>query len=396
MKVLHLNEHLANKGGVETYMQGLLPMLRDRGIDVAWVHDHPAETSVVRSIQVKGIGKPGFRYQGEVRARIRELLEREKPDLVHLHNFQNVGVAQACLDLVPTVMTTHDYRSVCPANSFFYKRTQEICQKDRVGLGCFSTTVRKRCLTMRPQYASYYYYRSNWMLLQAHRFASVVAPSTGAQDRLLRAGYPTERTTVIPYFCPLKPAPEPRPLPERTTITFIGRIAPNKGQEFFVEALGKLPASVTGVMVGSFSNGAEETIRGLAVANGCADRLQLRKWADRATLLKIVDETTLLIFPSLWPETLGIVGLEAMSRGVPVVASDVGGVREWLDDRKNGVLVPAKSADKIRDAVLDLTSDRNVLMAYGQRAIQTINDRFLPETHVDRLLGVYEDVAGRV
>lgn len=395
MKVLHINEHLATKGGVETYMQTLLPILRERGLDARWVHDHPAENDVVPTIQLRGFARPGFGNQSEVRERTRRLLADERPDLVHIHNFQNVGVVQACLDAVPTLMTTHDYRASCPASSFFYKRTQEICQKDRVGPGCVTTTLTKRCLTLRPQFGSYYYYRSNWMLRNAHRFAAVIAPSRGAQERLLRAGFPAGTNSVLPYFCPIAPAPAPRAIPEKARITFIGRIAPNKGQEYFVEALGMLPDSYSGVMVGSFSNGAEASIRQLADRARCNDRLELRRWADRASLLRIVDESTLLVFPSLWPETLGIVGLEALARGVPVVASDVGGVREWLEHGANGMLVRPKSARMIHDAVMEMTADRAKLARFGERAIQTIRERFLPEHHVEKLLGLYADVAGR-
>ena len=62
-------------------------------------------------------------------------------------------------------------------------------------------------------------------------------------------------------------------------------------------------------------------------------------------------QSNVLVFPSVWAETLGIVGLEALAHGVPVVASDVGGVREWLDDEKTGFLVPPKSPQAIASAI---------------------------------------------
>jgi glycosyltransferase involved in cell wall biosynthesis len=100
------------------------------------------------------------------------------------------------------------------------------------------------------------------------------------------------------------------------------------------------------------------------------------------------------VFPSLWPETLGIVGIEALSRGVPVVASDLGGVREWCVDGETGVVVPPKDPEAISRAVQRLLDDPEQLAAMGRRGIELIHAKFRPQVHVDQLLGHYEAAAG--
>ena len=67
---------------------------------------------------------------------------------------------------------------------------------------------------------------------------------------------------------------------------------------------------------------------------------------------QVLQHTTVFTFPSLWPETLGIVGLEALSQGVPVIGSDIGDVREWLQDGVNGCLVTLGDADTIAKAAV--------------------------------------------
>ena len=211
----------------------------------------------------------------------------------------------------------------------------------------------------------------------------------------MRAGFDAATVTVLPYFCPLEPRAEPRPVPETPTITFIGRIASNKGYEYFVEALGQLPPMVQGIMAGSFTDESEQAIQALAQQHGCQERLSLRPWATREEVLQILDATTVFVFPSLWPETLGIVGIEALSRGVPVVASDVGGVREWLRDGENGRLVPPKSATRISEAVLALMDSTPKLIESGKRGIETIREAFMPRQHTDQLVKIYEYAASR-
>src|SRR5690606_6979050 len=97
-----------------------------------------------------------------------------------------------------------------------------------------------------------------------------------------------------------------------------------------------------------------------AMSLGCADRIELREWVDRASVRAIYSGATVLAFPSLWPETLGIVGLEALACGVPVVASDIGGVREWLRPGETGIPVPPGDAGALAAGLHDLLFDESM------------------------------------
>ena len=391
MKVLHVNEHLAYKGGVETYLFGLLPRLAARGITPVVAYAEGEEALHDPVVHTPSIGTAGFRAERAAFREMEAVLAREQPDVVHIHNVQNIGALQAAFDHGPTVVTTHDYRWVCPANSFFYKRTQEVCERT-CGLGCFTTTLTKRCVTPRPQYAGYFYRRAKWAIKNAHRFDRVIAPSQGARAKYVASGFGDAALSVLPYFCDLTPAESPRPVPETPTITYLGRVASNKGHEYFVDALGHLGEEVQGVMVGSIGEEDATMLRRRAEHMGCADRLTLHGWASREEVLDLFDRTSVFVFPSLWPETLGIVGIEALSRGVPVVASDLGGVREWCIEGETGFPVPPKDARAMADRVENLLADTERLRAFGQRGIDLIHQKFLPEHHVDQLLDLYHAV----
>jgi glycosyltransferase involved in cell wall biosynthesis len=183
-------------------------------------------------------------------------------------------------------------------------------------------------------------------------------------------------------------------VPEQPTITYLGRVAPNKGHEYFIQALGLLPPDVQGIMVGDVAGDTADGLRGIAKKHGCDDRLDLRPWASREEVLDLIDHTSVFVFPSLWPETLGIVGIEALSRGVPVVASDLGGVREWCIDGETGFVVPPKDPQAISAAVQRLLDDPQRLAQMGRRGIELIHDRFRPDGHVDRLVEQYEAAVG--
>ena len=394
MKVLHVNIHLAQKGGVETYLLSLLPLLKERAIEQQVVYSSGEPDLFPGAACVPGIGDVGFKLQKDVSRNMKEVLVKERPDVIHVHNIQNIGVLQACLDYGPTVLTSHDYRTICPASLMFYKRTQVVCQR-HCGPGCFTTTLVKHCLTPRPKYASYQYHRTRWIMKHASGFAHVITPSGSVKDRLIRAGFNGDRIKVLPYFCPIAPKLAPRPLPETPTITYIGRVAEYKGYVYFIKALGQLPAHVRGIMVGNFTDSNRNHVMELASQHNCADRVELRPWASREEVLALLQETTVLIFPSILPETLGIVGLEAFSQGVPVVASDIGGVREWLKDKINGRLAQPKADSQIKEGVMDLLASDETLMEFGKRGIDTINEKFLPSQHTNQLIELYEHVVHR-
>jgi len=389
MKVLHVNEHLSHRGGVETYLFGLLPRMEERSITpvVAYGDGDPALHEPARHIPA--LGTAGFRAEAQARAQMEGVLQEEAPDIIHVHNVQNVGALQASLGYGPTIVTTHDYRWVCPANNFFHERPQAVCERT-CGLGCFATTIVKRCVTPRPQYGPYFYRRAKWGIEHASDFAHVIAPSEGAQKKYKASGFEGASMSVLPYFCELEPADTPRPVPSPPTITYLGRIASNKGHEYFIEALGELPASVQGRMVGSISDDVADTLRALAEQHGCAEQLELHGWASRSEVVDLFDQTSVFVFPSLWPETLGIVGIEALSRGVPVVASDVGGVPEWCLEGETGYRVPPKNGTAIAERIGRLLADENRLRAFGERGIALIQERFRPQQHVDQLLDIYQ------
>ena len=388
MKILHLNEHLGWYGGIETYLLSLIPRLEKLGHAQLVCFSKGEESHVAQAFRLPLLSHASRDAVAEARRALDDLLERERPDLVHIHNIHNVGAIEACFDRVPTVVTIHDYRYACPASNFFFRRTEEVCQRT-CGPGCFATTLTKRCLTPRPRYAWRYYQRVRWAARHASRFSRFVAPSDYARQRFMASGFDGERIDVVPYFCPVTPREKPREIPSRPRMLFLGRMRPNKGYRYFVQSLALLPDEVEGVMVGDNSPQRQQELHQLAQQTGCNGRLRLRSWAGRDEIADLLGQTSVLVFPSVWPETLGIVGLEALASGVPVVSSDIGGVREWLIEGETGYLVPPKSPREIADAVGRLLNNPDTAEAMGRRGIRLIRERFSPEYHIEHLLQTY-------
>ena len=96
-----------------------------------------------------------------------------------------------------------------------------------------------------------------------------------------------------------------------------------------------------------------------------------------------------LWLPSLWAEPFGIVGLEALHLGVPAIASDVGGVGDWLDHGKSGYIVPPGDAAALA-AAAGLLDDGPTAQKLGANGLSSVRARFDPSDLMDRLFDLYE------
>jgi glycosyltransferase involved in cell wall biosynthesis len=388
MKVLHLLPTLNWSGGVETYVLNLLPLLGEQGIDSIVAFGAGDKDLWKNSVHIPELNRLGWFDILAGYKQLGHLIREHRPSIVHVHHINNVGAIQACVELCPSILTTHGYQYICAASDFAFDATGEICERRCANLSCYLVTWFRKCMSRNPRHAVGVLRRVRWGLRNAHRFASFVAPSAYAAERYISAGFPRERFHVLPYFCPILPRAVPRKEPEVPTILFIGRLYPAKGYRVFVHALAML-REVRGVMVGNVNTPSGSEIKRLAVKLDVADRLELMNWVAREQIPNLFERATILVVPSLFPETLGVVGLEALSMGVPVVASDVGGIREWLIPGKTGLLVPANDARALASAVQSLLNCAELRREMGKNGLDLIRSKFLPSEHVRRLIQIY-------
>jgi glycosyltransferase involved in cell wall biosynthesis len=393
MKVLHLMNRLGWNGGIETYVLNLVPRLSAMGHQQILAYAAGDGSLLERTHHLPCLKSIDPADEREGSEAVKRLLAAESPDVVHVHNVFNLGALDACLSAAPTVVTTHGYQFICPAEDFYQERTREICSRT-AGPCCFTVTLRKRCMSLRPRHALISYRRTRWARKNGHRFAGIIAPCAYAADRHVQAGFPLDRVKVLPYFCPVPPLDAPLPPPPRPTITFVGRIREYKGPDHFVRLLGLIP-SAGGLMIGDHSTGSAAALSEIATAAGCSDRLKFLPWQSREEIFKIYQNTTVFVFPSIWPETLGIVGLEALAMGIPVTAYNVGGVPEWLEQGRTGLSVEPGDLSALAAATRQIIGSPELRTSMGRAGIELMRAKFSPERHADVLLGIYASGANR-
>ncbi len=156
-------------------------------------------------------------------------------------------------------------------------------------------------------------------------------------------------------------------------LVFVGNISPIKGLVPLLETLIRLPPDIWRLtVVGNLRTdpGHVRRIKHMISTNHIGRQVRLMGALDGRDLVKILAGSHLFVMP-FSNETFGIACLEALAYGLPVLASTVGGVKEFIRHDVNGFLVPAGDTQTCAHIILDLHRDRNHLLRISEAALQT-------------------------
>jgi glycosyltransferase involved in cell wall biosynthesis len=232
------------------------------------------------------------------------------------------------------------------------------------------------------------------------RVDAVIATCTDEVRELRRLGLPAGRASVIPCGVDVEHF---RPLtgrrPGRHRLLVIGRIVQRKGVGNVIEALADLPGVELTIAGGPDREVLEadpEAVRLAALAEslGVADRVTFLGGVDRIDVPAVMNDADVVVAVP-WYEPFGIVPVEAMACGRPVVGSSVGGLLDTVLPGETGELVPPRRPDLLAPVLRDLLADPAKRRAYGEagraRAVSTYQwSQVAAETE-----GVYASVVAR-
>ena len=269
------------------------------------------------------------------------------------------------------------------------------------------------------------YALSSWAEKTAYEAASgIIAVSNGMREDILRC-YPAvdpERVKVVHNGIDLEAWKHPQGQeadaqaaatlkrlgidPDRPTIVFVGRITRQKGLPHLLRACEQLPADVQVILCA----GAPDTPEIKAEVEGLVARLRDKRtgvvWIEemlpRPELIAVLAASDVFVCPSVY-EPLGIVNLEAMAVGLPVVGSATGGIPDVIVDGETGLLVPidqvqdgtgtpidpARFEADLAERLTTLVTDAEAAKAMGQAARRRVEEHFAWEAIAQRTMDVY-------
>ncbi len=354
MRVAHIAK-VAGISGSENHLLLLLPALRARGHDVRLVMLHEGEPGAEElAVRLEQADVPVERLRMRaavdpiVLGQLVRSLRRARPDIAHTHlvHADFHGLPAGSLARVPVLVSTkHGF------NPFRGGRT-------------FAAADRA-----------------------VARLADVHVAISAGLARYLEEheGFDATGFEVVHYG--IEAAPPAPPPPSEPRLVVVGRLIPIKGHAVLLEAFARAREKVPGLSLSVAGDGPlDQELR------ATARRLEL---ADAVSFLGRVspvapafEEAAIVVVPSLG-EGFGMVALEAMERGRAVIASDVGGLPEIVEDGTTGLLVPPADAGALAHAIVELAPDAARAAELGSAGRKRALAAFSQDRCTDRIEELY-------
>ena len=394
MKILQGSYFYGPFGGVERYVRELSLHQREAGHEVEvltrrvianredgfTLHELPDAEKVSKEERIKG--------DLEV---LTKAVASFKPDIIHLHNNWEGDFNRACLDQAPTIRSIHDHTLFCPglnkehadrSNCFTPAGWRCWMQLAKGGCDCWNKPLKR---------AWRVYWDKMSDIRENKRLPRLVTPSEYMRDELLAIGFGPDQVEVNELYVDLLDPPPVFTPADPPRILCVGRmILPDKGADFLLRALARMKRPFQADLVGHGPH--FDQIKALAEELKLTDRVTLHGWVEPEEKDHLYRNANVFAFPATWKEPVGFVGFEAMVYGLPVVAQDVGGIKEWLIEGQLGHVTPPKDEEAFAAALTKLCDDEEACRRMGKFGQELVAKRFQRKDHLLRLEATYDSV----
>jgi glycosyltransferase involved in cell wall biosynthesis len=384
MRILLANDGVGDAGGVQAYLDKITAALEVGGHTVALAYCTDSGRAVPPGRLLER-----FHVRAKGRAEALEAIRRWQPAVCFSHNMHDLAVDRSLQAIAPVVKFMHGYFGTCISGLKMHEFPTPIACDRVFGPACAALYLPRRCgrLGITPLV-------SGWRWAQSQRsmfdgYAAIVVASDHMKREYVRHGCDAGRVHVNPLFPTNEIDPVTSPVPSEPHVAFLGRMTKLKGGEVLIAAVREAGQQLGRAIQLTMMGDGPQRQEWEALASRLNVAATFTGWlngADRWTRLR---RASVVALPSVWPEPFGLVGLEAGALGVPAIAVDVGGVRQWLRPGVNGVAVSGPvSARSLGGALASLLRDRTTLTALRAGARQVAREMTVA-SHIERLERVF-------
>ncbi len=384
MKILQVHNRYRIRSGEETVVDYTVSLLRGRGERVLEYFrssgDLPRNPAGRLAAFVSGVYNPGSVQ------RMRHLLRKEHPDIVEIHNIfpliSPAVLAECGKNGTPVVMRCHNFRLLCPIGDVF--RNGRICEQCAGGKEYWCAI--NNCRNSRLESAAYALRSALARMTGAFRdnITTFIALTRFAKRKLTETGIPESRMAVLPNSTEIPEIPaDPG---DGGYIAYLGQVTPKKGVPCLIEA-----ARRTGIPIriaGDASGMGNRKMR-------APENVVFTGFLDHARVVSLLRNARLTVVPSEWFEMFPMVILEAMAHGLPVVASNIGGLPEIVDDGVTGLLFQPGNAEELAEAMQLLWNDPRRCREMGRMGREKAVREYSGEVHYQKLMAIYRKAIKR-
>ncbi len=385
MRILKVHNYYLQPGGEDTVFQAESSLLRSMGHEVVeYIETNERIASLSRvSVALQTV------WSQTSYIKFKKFLRQVNPQIVHFHNIFPLispSVYSVCRDFrIPVVQTLDNQRLICPASSFY--RNGNLC------LDCLGKTPPLPSILHGCYHNSRLHTAVVASMLTFHRLLGTWQEKVDTffcstrfyRDLFVKAGLPADKIVVMPHFTEKKPQTDFSSTKGKYAL-FIGRLDPEKGISTLLEAWKNLdiPLKIRGS--GQLEKSATEFIQRHKMTN-----IEFVGRLEEQELSNLIENAHFLIMPSEgYYETFGMVIIEAYSRGVPVIASNIGVAPELVNDKQTGLLFEPGNALDLASKSKWLWDNPTEARIMGVNGLNAYHQKFTHDICYNTLMNVYK------
>lgn len=390
MRILIATAHRNLVGGVEKYLQAVIPALRARSHEVGLLYEYPAIAEREKIDSLEEVSRAWCLAEGNATSALASIADWN-PDVVYYHGFdrtESMAIEDALLSAYPMTLYVHNYDRTCGTGQKCFMFPQPQACTRQIGPMCLLLHYPRRCGGLHPGVMWRRYRRHAALNARLGSYQAVLVASSHMRRELAGSRIASDRVHLLPLPAADMVVQSHPPEPRRLTgeILFVGRLTNLKGVDYLIRAIPlaerKLNRGLTVAIAGD--GPARKSIQGLACELGV--QVEFRGWLQTSDKLSLMRQAELLAVPSLWPEPFGLVGCEAGAVGLPAVGFATGGIPDWLVPGETGELAPSgpPTPNGLSDAIVRALASPQHYARLCQGAWR-LAARFTLSAHVDSL-----------
>lgn len=328
-------------------------------------------------------------YNRDINEVFEELCKLIKPDVVHCHNLigMSLGIIDVARNLnIRTCITLHDNWGFCYKN-ILLDNFGVFC-KDFYNCSCCRDAITYKGIHIPIGLRRAYIKRT------VSKADCYISPSRYLADTYVSAGFDSSKMNVISNgidvdrFSSVKKNPS-----SKIRITVIAYFGNHKGIDYLIKALALLKRD--DVVINLVGSGEEEnTYRILAKEYGITDQIKIWGRIDNSKISEVYAETDIYCLPSKWPENQPVSITEAMACSIPVVASNIGGIGELVEDGVTGFLFEPQNAESLKEKLELLIDDPELRKKMGDNGFKKISE-YSFESQVRKISKLYDEIESK-
>jgi len=387
MKILFVHDRMGALAGAEANAFITANELKSRGHVVGLVHG---------SATGKGVEKwektfePRFPLDGVTDGQlVSAAVLSFDPDMVYVHKMASLPVLQALVDSGrPLVRMVHDHDIYCMRSYKYNALTRKICHRPATPyciFPCGAFLARNHEGGLPIKWVSYFGKKREIALNR--RFDRMVVVTEYMRQELLQNGFDPGRIEIHPPVPRMGDLDITSSFSSRNLIVFAGQIIRGKGVDILLKALALMKQPFECIILGDGSH--LDFCRKKSRELGLVGRVKFPGFVPQEELKNYYRECTVVAVPSVWPEPFATIGMEVMRYGIPVVAFDVGGLRDWLKHEENGFLVPWMDHEQFAARLDQLLLDKDLARRLGASGLDLVTKNYDFNRYIENLVGMF-------